>query len=437
MHPTPHPNQVRSACERCRRQKLRCIRPTADVDTNAVTNVNAGPIPSCVRCTRLGFQCESGSQRRVGRPSKREAAAVAIIARQKSQTATPQGLDVVLSSRGSPKQFPRIMDDFATGFISVDWSMGDDAPTLATLLGEDHAASLPVETWSIPRTLTPPNDSNPSSPESHQEVRCPDTVFESLSKLHVELRGLADIWTDQAMHMTFDSFYCGDHDSIKAIAATSAMLSTAQEFVRILRALHRRIGTLPLTMKGPPQQPHGVRSGWTWSSMLTYLDTSSEDGSDSHDGKSAQVASARTLDSPTAFLVISCFVMLIKCVENLFAMTHARLNDLSDGPIRTDLAFSEMMFVDIPIIELSTQGILFAEGLLHLLSQINVLIGFPSRWSGRSIWTGLLSAPKYRDLLNKELGYVEGLWSTRPFRLTETIIMTKDLLQELAMMGYA
>jgi hypothetical protein len=165
--------------------------------------------------------------------------------------------------------------------------------------------------------------------------------------------------------------------------------------------------------------------------MISYLTLNS---SENENGVSP---SAPKIDSSSAFLVVSCFVMLIKSLESLFAMTHARLNDLSDGPIRSGLAMPEMMFIDIPIVEFSSQSLLFAEGVLHLLSQINVVLGFPSRWSGRSIWTGLLSTQRYRDLLNKELGYVDGLWSTRPFRLTETIIMTKDLLQELAMMGYA
>ncbi|GJC83793.1 fusaric acid cluster transcription factor FUB10 [Colletotrichum liriopes] len=55
MTSTAHPNQRRSACERCRRQKLRCSRQ--DTDENR-----------CSRCAKLGVECVAGQQRRIGRP---------------------------------------------------------------------------------------------------------------------------------------------------------------------------------------------------------------------------------------------------------------------------------------------------------------------------------------------------------------------------------
>ncbi|KAL2889942.1 Fusaric acid cluster transcription factor FUB10 [Ceratocystis lukuohia] len=61
----PHPNQRRSACERCRRQKLKCSKQ------------DAANQPRCQRCARLGFECVEGRQRKIGRPSRSDVAAAA------------------------------------------------------------------------------------------------------------------------------------------------------------------------------------------------------------------------------------------------------------------------------------------------------------------------------------------------------------------------
>ncbi|KAL5606491.1 hypothetical protein BROUX41_002897 [Berkeleyomyces rouxiae] len=53
----PHPNQRRSACERCRRLKLKCSRRTVANQTR------------CHRCKRLNFECIGGRQRKIGRPA--------------------------------------------------------------------------------------------------------------------------------------------------------------------------------------------------------------------------------------------------------------------------------------------------------------------------------------------------------------------------------
>lgn len=94
-----------------------------------------------------------------------------------------------------------------------------------------------------------------------------------------------------------------------------------------------------------------------------------------------------------------------------------------------------MSFADVPLLEPSTQFVLFSELLRHVVTQINLLIGFPSPWSSKSAWTGLVTSQRYKDMLNSELGAVEDGWTTRPNKLLDLNRITRGMLEELTMMG--
>ncbi|PHH52800.1 Fusaric acid cluster transcription factor FUB10 [Ceratocystis fimbriata CBS 114723] len=87
----PHPNQRRSACERCRRQKLKCSRQ------------NAANQSRCQRCARLGFECVGGRQRKVGRPSRSDVAAAAAAA---AAATAPSATVLILNAAKSSKKGP-------------------------------------------------------------------------------------------------------------------------------------------------------------------------------------------------------------------------------------------------------------------------------------------------------------------------------------------
>jgi hypothetical protein len=53
-----HPSQRRISCESCRRSKTKCQRLQVDD-------------PKCVRCTLTNMECDSGQQRKVGRPKRK------------------------------------------------------------------------------------------------------------------------------------------------------------------------------------------------------------------------------------------------------------------------------------------------------------------------------------------------------------------------------
>lgn len=68
----------RSACDRCRCQKLRCERPSGPPDPSSETATRDGsdggrsstgvPLVSCLRCQRVGAICTTSFQQRPGRP---------------------------------------------------------------------------------------------------------------------------------------------------------------------------------------------------------------------------------------------------------------------------------------------------------------------------------------------------------------------------------
>lgn len=87
-----HPNQVRSACERCRRQKLRCSRQTAPFSTSSLNSTASGSAEDpCARCSRLGVSCHPGLQRKVGRPTRRDHNRDATVVGSRPEPASSQG----------------------------------------------------------------------------------------------------------------------------------------------------------------------------------------------------------------------------------------------------------------------------------------------------------------------------------------------------------
>lgn len=131
------------------------------------------------------------------------------------------------------------------------------------------------------------------------------------------------------------------------------------------------------------------------------------------------------------FLIISCYVQLIQHLEFILNMN---LNTIRETH-RDLMDAAPMSFADVPLLEPSTQFVLFSELLRHVVTQINLLIGFPSPWSSKSAWMGLMTSQRYKDMLNSELGAVEDGWTTRPNKLLDLNRITKGMLEELTMMG--
>ncbi|KAI9170921.1 hypothetical protein HJFPF1_00398 [Paramyrothecium foliicola] len=333
-----------------------------------------------------------------------------------------------VGSMDSPKSGELWHNSLAGSAFFTDWAFPDTSPTVTEVVDE----MLPVENWLI--SSTSPSANSDSGPTEIQKV---DAVFQSLSAIHARLRALRDIWTKQGPDVDFVTFYCAPKRGYTPVEAIQAMFAMAQEFLGVLKALHRRGSTAASKAKAKDyfEQPRKTQMPWACTLMLTHLHLQAEADPSSDDTEEA--TSDPIIDLSTASVVISSYSHLLTVIEKCFAMKHARLIGFLNGPVRSNLAFPNMKFADIPLVEVGLQGVLFSEGILHLLNQINLLLGVPNRWTRRCCWTGLLSSPRYRALLNKELGLVQGSWSTRPMQVQEIVIMTKDVVQELAVLGYS
>ncbi|KFA70308.1 hypothetical protein S40285_01723 [Stachybotrys chlorohalonatus IBT 40285] len=373
-----HPNQVRLACEGCRRQKVRCSRQT----------ITDAP---CVRCARLGLPCRSGAQRRVGRPPR---------------AASPAG-------------------EAGAGAL-----LGDD------LLGDDDLLA-----WTMPAPQMPDlNDAGTPMDDASPPLTMGDAVlvrsdvahFHSLSRINIDLHGVWDGMTSSGQGFTLDDLIAPrPEDLVHGVERFHIILKSAQELLSILKSLHRTIGTRCTQPDSPasasaPHHPPTLSINLVTSYMPSSPSTPSPRAANTP-------LLERCLDSPTAFLVISCYILLVKTLEQVFTAVFDRLSNPFGGPLPT---LTDMRFGKLALDDFSTYGILHAEMFLHFVRQINMVLGFPHRLSSNSIWTGLLSTHRYRNMINDELGCVEGAWTTRPEKLVDLIITTRELMHDVSLMGY-
>ncbi|KAF0638175.1 hypothetical protein FPSE5266_10997 [Fusarium pseudograminearum] len=396
MHtaPSTHPNQIRSACERCRRQKLRCSRPV-------------GPSAICARCSRLNLHCQAGLQRRVGRPPKKDDVVEAV--------------EIVLhSGRNSPQPADDGMQFIQDLLDDSTWNLDP----FCTYTPE--SLPFPMETWPSVQTLDAPDVEQPV-------IRPTEQLFEKLSRLNADIHRGREFAAQFVSNSDLHGFICKIHNTMNGYENVQMALRTAQDFLVVLKTLHRQLGTRTVSCYG--RQPYTNK---TILALAADTSTSSASPSPPLSSSSTTPTSGSTapqpppvFDSPTMFLIISCYVQLVKHLEFVLKLIF---NSISDP--QTDLIDSApMAFAEVPLVEPSTQFVLFSELLRHVMSQINLLVGFPSPWSSKSAWTGLMTCQRYKDMLNSELGAVEGGWTTRPSKLMELNRITKGMLDELSMVG--
>ncbi|CAF3467753.1 unnamed protein product [Fusarium graminearum] len=396
MHtaPSTHPNQIRSACERCRRQKLRCSRPV-------------GPSATCARCSRLNLHCQAGLQRRVGRPPKKDDVVEAV--------------EIVLhSGRNSPQPADDGMQ-FIQGLLDDStWNLD----SFCTYTPE--SLPFPMDTWPAVQTLD-------TSDVEQPVIRPTEQLFEKLSRLNADIHRGREFAAQFVSNSDLHGFICKIHNTMNGYENVQMALRTAQDFLVVLKTLHRQLGTRTVSCYG--RQPYTNK---TILALVADTSISSASSSPPLSSSSTTPTSGSTaphlppvFDSPTMFLIISCYVQLVKHLEFVLKLIF---NSISDP--QTDLIDSApMAFAEVPLVEPSTQFVLFSELLRHVMSQINLLVGFPSPWSSKSAWTGLMTCQRYKDMLNSELGAVEDGWTTRPNKLMELNRITKGMLDELSMVG--
>ncbi|KAF7551525.1 hypothetical protein G7Z17_g4945 [Cylindrodendrum hubeiense] len=397
--PAPHPNQVRSACERCRCQKLRCSRPAAAA-------------ASCARCSRLGLTCQPGPQRRIGRPPRKDLVLKKASGSEDSATVSP---NVVGSS--TPDETQLIAGISGDSTSATEWTMAFNSQFG---FGYPEPLTFPIEGWPPIRELELPSLET-------QMILPTNTYFEKLSRLNMEIRkGFRSI-APSFVQPTFIEFICTPHIDSDGYKNVQVLMMNAQEFLDTIKALHRQLGTRIVSRQTCPQSPNAFTLSLDPCFVVPTTLSSPGTGTSPDDDP----PQSTTHDAPTMLLVISCYVQLIRHIEFVLKIVYDSFSSATAAPIGR----VPMSYADVPITDMSSQFSLFCELVRHIFSQMNLVLGLPSPWSNRSAWTGLLRAQRYRNLVNAELGAVEGSWTTRPAKVLEMVTMTKELFVEISMMG--
>lgn len=384
----------------------------------------------CQRCARLGLECQAGVQRKVGRPAKRALANRKPNEQTSTHDANPQGEFVPDSvagpsseSAGHTINFDH-MPGLAQDQLSLDWF----APEFAPLdLQDFDQMALPVA--SLPQLQ--------QSQQLHEQsnLQAPAATLtelsQTLSRLNNEIRNATDSIVNAEAGVRFESLFT---KGCPGMTCVKVILRAAQEYLSTIKALHKMVGTKVTPSPEPPEPALSPRPPPpNFDHLFPSLAKSvcPEPCLDSSPTLQ-KTPEPPILDSHVAFLVVSCFAQLIRPLELIFTLITDRM---SIGSVPDPLP-GDMSFADVAIVEFTTQVLVFVEIVRHVLGQIQLVLGLPSTWSDKSMWTGLLSPPKYQYMLNKELGAVEGQWSARPARLMNLVDVAKDLLLEYSMVGF-
>ncbi|KAK0388017.1 hypothetical protein NLU13_4261 [Sarocladium strictum] len=404
----PHPTQVRSACERCRRQKLKCSRQQGVASSEP-----------CARCTRLGFFCEAGSQRKIGRPGKSAtAASTAAPVQAPGQMPTPNPPTAAASSVPSPievfsseESSPNVLSATVEAGAETAPFMGplDQDPAWQQVFGDGLLNASGIMSLTLPQQpqLLAPEDFVVSS---RPFARPSDESFEALSKinstLHTISQSLRESWPIESM--------CDrpSTEGLPDLVIFQLTIQCSQEFLTTLKTIHRAVGI------NKPAFPPNIRTSPSGNWRPSFNDENN-------------AFAQPKLDLATTFLIVSCFVQLVELCENLLNMFEMFMRYTLGETLRND----GMTFADVTIPDFTTQVSMFAEMVRHVLLQINVVIGVPGTRRLNTVWYGLLTDPKGQEILRRELGSSMQEWSERPKKLITGIDRLKALIEEASMLA--
>ncbi|KAJ3949884.1 uncharacterized protein N0V96_001017 [Colletotrichum fioriniae] len=364
-----HPNQKRSACERCRRQKLRCSRQDDENETR------------CTRCAERGLDCIAGHQRRIGRPSRRWALNHAISMRQPEVS--------VSSTNTDDEQQPAVsgVHDDLPGDAPLDSSgslaeFGHGITTDTTISLDYHLDDFP---WDM--SLDPHLDGSISAQMAEEEMEriastsqiadpaIQNEAFVKISKINVDL-----------------------HSYLSTLVAF-------QDFIGILSgmkktdSIHQGVSPTARTLPVQPalaQSTSCSESGSLNPSLLVWSRASSPLASQT------AVPITGVLNQALVLVITSCYVQMITVFEEIFIQIHKRLEAIAWDPIQP---IEGIKFGAFPIGDAHLQGIIFSQIVESLLEKADRLLGVQHSMvssAGTVISSGILSSSQ-SDLLHDQL----------------------------------
>ncbi|KAF4806094.1 Fusaric acid cluster transcription factor FUB10 [Colletotrichum siamense] len=430
-----HPNQKRSACERCRRQKLRCSRQDTEEEAR------------CSRCARLGFPCVAGQQRRIGRPSR----------------AKNQGNNVSNDrDRGCDRKAAQEADegdgdgdgDEAAGLRGDNLLLAENAtaettPSVAARFGEEVAeVGVDVQIdpllcdfeWDETDFAVDVGDHFTGSQAtatrllSQLDATIQHEAFVKLSKVNVDLHLHLSKIDNHRQHMDLCSFIYPDSVlSVDSVTLAELALVIFQDFVTVLSTLAKSLKQAAVDLAILPSQDAVPSLPWDNSgglpTALGWIVPSESFPSPDILSPSTATSASEAVGPPLALVITSCFVQIITLFESITLHIHKRLESLAVDPLTPieGLKFGAFWIGDGHL-----QGIIFTQIITSLLERADRLLGLrdhdTSRW-GTSPHQAILSNNQ-RDILHGQLKEVADDSLLRTEKLRDSLEIMRRRLTE-------
>ncbi|CAI0643694.1 unnamed protein product [Colletotrichum noveboracense] len=432
-----HPNQKRSACERCRRQKLRCSRQDTEEEAR------------CSRCARLGFPCVRGQQRRIGRPSRaknqgnnvsndRDRGCDREAAQEEDEgdgdgdgngdeAAGLRGDNLLLAENATAETTPPVAAGFGEEVAEVGVDVQID-PLLCDFEWDETDFAVNVGDH-----LTGSQETA-ARPLSQLDATIQHEAFVRLSRVNVDLHLHLSKVDNHRQHMDLCSFIYPDSVlSVDSVTLAELALVIFQDFVTVLSTLAESMKQAAVDLASLPSQDAVPSLPWDNSgglpTALGWIVPSESFPSPDIMSPSTATSAPEAVGPPLALVITSCFVQIITLFESITLHIHKRLESLAVDPLTPieGLKFGAFWIGDGHL-----QGIIFTQIITSLLERANGLLGLrdhdTSRWS-TSPHQAILSSEQ-RDILRGQLKEVTGDSLLRTEKLRDSLEIMRRRLTE-------
>ncbi|KAK2731078.1 C6 zinc finger domain-containing protein [Colletotrichum kahawae] len=398
-----HPNQKRSACERCRRQKLRCSRQ------------DTGGEARCSRCARLGFPCVAGQQRRIGRPSRAK--------NQGNNVSNDRDRACDLEAAGEDEgdgEGCEIAVLRGDELLSAGNTPAETTPTEAARSGEEVAeVGVDVQIdplhcdfeWDETDFAVDVGDHFTDSletaarPLSQLDAAIQHEAIVRLSKINVDLHLHLSKVDKHRQHMDLCSFIYPDSVlSVDSVTLAELALVMFQDLVTVLSTLAESMKQAAVDLTILPSQDAVPSLPWDNScglpNALGWIIPSESYSSPDITSPSTVTSAPEAVGPPLALIITSCLVQIITLFESITLHIHQRLESLAVDPLTP---IEGLKFGAFSIGDGHLQGIIFAQIITSLLERADRLLGL--RDSDTSRWS---TSPHQAILSNEQRGILRG-----------------------------
>ncbi|KAI0133356.1 hypothetical protein F4776DRAFT_664115 [Hypoxylon sp. NC0597] len=421
MATAPHARSSlrRTACDRCRHSKLRCLR-----DENQ---------QKCTRCLRLDLRCEVAPAKPPGRP--RKVVSTPPAAAESSSHAEPSTSRLSPEFLGTEGQSPPgAQTPESQNSVPPDQSLENMLPRLddqgRPIGGFGHSplpshsnmnsysltSMIPYSEFGTPEWYEATSfDADPSARDP-LEVHSLFTAkldrhecLKELSQLNVDLhkhwRALQELIDSDRIN--FATFL--EHPPPPAgdgVSLAEKFLIMSQRFQQAITNLNWVVNNEPRSLS--TTTPVVVDDDMILDPLLNIegplpvpLGPDAESSDSTPEG--ADTGQGEPLETPFACLLVSCYVQLVKLWELMFVHVHRRVSGVDRSHFTLSDPSKGVQMGAFYIFSGRLQSMFFCQAVLYFQDNIDRGLGILPEQREQGV-SGLLSHPRHFNLLQRELG---------------------------------